>query len=131
MNLFSMKIFVNKIESGEPIMYHNIEMSKEETKRRFLNIFHKNGNQVYTKRRKQRKYPLWMLKLFYSRFTNPMFDLKRFTSKNWKDLVLVIDLDGDVILARRRFSKRNDKITIIVINDGCYFIILEKGVFYA
>ena len=28
MNLFSMKRFVNKIESGEPIMYYNIEMSK-------------------------------------------------------------------------------------------------------
>ena len=50
MNLFSMELFVNKIESGEPIMFHNIEMSKEETKRRFLNIFHKNGKSGYTKK---------------------------------------------------------------------------------
>lgn len=77
---------------------------------------------------KQRKYPLWMLKFLYSRFFGPMFYLKCFTSKNWKELG--IDLDGDIISATRRFSKRNDKIAINVINDGGYFTMLEKGAFY-
>ena len=77
---------------------------------------------------KRRNYPLWMLKLLYSRFFGPMLCLKCFTSKNWKDLG--IDLDGNIILAVRRFSKRNDKIAINVINNGGYFTILEKGSFY-
>ena len=77
---------------------------------------------------KRRNYPLWMLKLLYSRFFGPMFYLKSFTNKNWKELG--IDLDGDIILATRRFSKRNDKIVINVINNGDYFTILEKGTFY-
>ena len=109
-------------------MYHNIEISEEEAKRRFLNTFHKNEKMGYTKCMKRRNYPLWMLKLLYSRFFGPMLCLKCFTSKNWKDLG--IDLDGNIILAVRRFSKRNDKIAINVINNGGYFTILEKGAFY-
>lgn len=77
---------------------------------------------------KRRNYPLWMLKLLYSRFFGPMFCFKYVTSKNWKELG--IDLDGDIILATRRFSKRNDKIAINVINNGGYFAIIEKGAFY-
>lgn len=79
-----------------------------------------------SKHRKQRNYPLWMLKLLYSQF-EPMLDFKRVTSKNWKELG--IDLDGDIILATRRFSKRNDKIVINVIDNGGYFTIFEKGAF--
>lgn len=77
---------------------------------------------------KRRKYPLWILKLLYSRFFGPMFDFKCVTSENWKELG--IDLDGDIILATRRFSKRNDKIVINVIDNDGYFVILEKGTFY-
>lgn len=76
----------------------------------------------------RRNYPLWVLKLLYSRFFGPMFYDKCVTSKNLKELG--IDLDGDIILAVRRFSKRNDKIAINVINNDGYFIILEKGTFY-
>ena len=65
-------------------MYHNIKMSEEETKRCFLNTFHKNGKTSYTKCMKLRKYPLWLLKLLYSRFINPMFYEKCVVSKNWK-----------------------------------------------
>lgn len=105
---------------------YRIETSKEEVKQYFLNTFHKNGKSGYTKHRKQRNYPLWMLKLLYSQF-RPMLDFKRVTSKNWKELG--IDLDGDIILATRRFSKRNDKIIINVIDNGGYFTIFEKGAF--
>lgn len=77
---------------------------------------------------KQLKYPLWILKLLYSRFFGPMYCFKCVTSKNLKELG--IDLDGDIILATRRFSKRNDKIAINVINNGGYFTIIEKGAFY-
>lgn len=122
-----MEMFIDKIKNGEPIVYYDIETSKEEVKQCFLNAFHKNGKSGYTKHRKQRNYPLWMLKLLYSQFFRPMLDFKRVTSKNWKELG--IDLDGDIILATRRFSKRNDKIVINVINNGGYFTIFEKGTF--
>ena len=125
MNFFLMKQSVDKIERSEPIMYHDIEMS-EETKRCFLNTFHKNRKMGYTKCMKRRKYPLWLLKLLYSRFINPMFYEKHIISKNWKKLY--IDLDGDVLLAIRRFSKQIDKIGINVIIDNGYFTIIEKGI---
>lgn len=76
----------------------------------------------------RRNYPLWVLKLLYSRFFGPMFYDKCVTSKNLKELG--IDLDGDIVLAIRRFSKRIDKIAINVINNGGYFTIIEKGAFY-
>lgn len=76
----------------------------------------------------RRNYPLWVLKLLYSRFFGPMFYLKCATNKNWKELSN--DLDGDIILAIRRFSKRIDKIAINVINNSGYFTIIEKGAFY-
>lgn len=42
MNFFLMKRFTDIIKSGEPIMYINIEMSREEVEKRFLNTFHEN-----------------------------------------------------------------------------------------
>lgn len=127
MNFLLMKWIIDEIKSGKPIMYYNIETTGEEEKKRFLNTFGKNEKMDYTKCMKRRKYPLWLLKLLYSRFINPMFYEKRVVSKNWKKLY--IDLDGDVLLAIRRFSKQIDKIGINVIIDNGYFIIIEKGAF--
>ena len=42
MNFFLMERFINAIKNGEPITYHNIEMSREEVEKRFLNTFHEN-----------------------------------------------------------------------------------------
>lgn len=42
MNFFLMKWFIDEIKSGKPITYHNIEMSREEVEKRFLNTFHEN-----------------------------------------------------------------------------------------
>ena len=42
MNFFLMKWFIDEIKSGKPIMYYNIEMSREEVEKRFLNTFHEN-----------------------------------------------------------------------------------------
>ena len=42
MNFFLMERFINAIKNGEPIMYYNVEMSREEVEKRFLNTFHEN-----------------------------------------------------------------------------------------
>ena len=46
MNFFLMKGFIDKIKNGEPITYHNIEMSREEVEKHFLNTFHKNEKSI-------------------------------------------------------------------------------------
>ena len=42
MNFFLMERFINAIKNGKPIMYYNVEMSREEVEKRFLNTFHEN-----------------------------------------------------------------------------------------
>jgi len=71
---------------------------------------------------KQKKYPLWMLKLCYSKFFSmcPIGGLMEPVA-DWKELG--IDLDGDVIMAKRRFSKCIDKIVIDVIKSKTFITI--------
>lgn len=71
---------------------------------------------------KQKRYPLWMLKLRYSKFFSlfPIGGLMEPVA-DWKELG--IDLDGDVIMAKRRFSKRIDRIVIDVIKSKTFIII--------
>ena len=42
MNFFLMERFIDAIKNGKPIMYYNVEMSREEVEKRFLNTFHEN-----------------------------------------------------------------------------------------
>ena len=49
MNFLLMKLFIDEIKSGKPIMYYNIETTGEEEKKRFLNTFGKNEKMDYTK----------------------------------------------------------------------------------
>lgn len=42
MNFFLMERFINAIKNGKPIMYYNVEMSREEVEKRFLNTFREN-----------------------------------------------------------------------------------------
>ena len=46
MNFFLMERFINAIKNGKPITYHNIEMSREEVEKRFLNTFHENKKSI-------------------------------------------------------------------------------------
>ena len=46
MNFFLMKWFIDKIKSGKPIMYYNIETTDEEEKKHFLNTFGKNEKSI-------------------------------------------------------------------------------------
>lgn len=46
MNFFLMKRIIDEIKSGNPIMYHNIETTSEEVKKRFLNTFYKNEKSI-------------------------------------------------------------------------------------
>lgn len=75
---------------------------------------------------KQKKYPLWMLKLRYSKFFSlfPIGGLMEPVA-DWKELG--IDLDGDVIIAKRRFSKHVDTIGIDIINSKSFTIFGKKG----
>lgn len=46
MNFFLMERFINAIKNGKPITYYNIEMSREEVEKRFLNTFHENKKSI-------------------------------------------------------------------------------------
>ena len=50
MNLFLMERFINAIKNGKPIMYYNVEMSREEVEKRFLNTFHENKKSMLNDR---------------------------------------------------------------------------------
>jgi len=51
MNFFLMERFNAKIKSSEPIIYHNIEMSSEEAKKRILNTLHKKEKSILDERK--------------------------------------------------------------------------------
>ena len=51
MNFFLMKRFNAEIESGKPIIYHNIEMSSEEAKKRIINTLHKKEKSILDERK--------------------------------------------------------------------------------
>ena len=46
MNFFLMERFIDAIKNGKPIMYYNVEMSREEVEKRFLNTFHENKKSI-------------------------------------------------------------------------------------
>lgn len=50
MNFFLMERFIDAIKNGKPIMYYNVEMSREEVEKRFLNTFHENKKSMLNDR---------------------------------------------------------------------------------
>lgn len=50
MNFFLMERFINVIKNGKPITYYNVEMSREEVEKRFLNTFHENKKSMLNDR---------------------------------------------------------------------------------
>ena len=50
MNFFLMERFIDVIKNGKPIMYYNVEMSREEVEKRFLNTFHENKKSMLNDR---------------------------------------------------------------------------------
>ena len=42
--------FIDVIKNGKPITYYNIEMSREEVEKRFLNTFHENKKSMLNDR---------------------------------------------------------------------------------